>query len=143
MGLGNGIFVDLQITHLIDKRRVTEQYLRQMIFGNGYSCGVRAHLHHLPRRSAFKFPRLRDAILMLLRGRIIGSLYLFLDWVCFLRRPAVDRLFLKARARGWEQAVRALAGVRKGFGSEEVRPGDSPDATHSGKDADLTAQRAT
>jgi glycosyltransferase involved in cell wall biosynthesis len=143
MSLGTGIFVELQITHLIDKRRVSKDYLKKMAFGNGYSCGVLAQLHHLPRKSAFKFPRFGDAVVMLLRGRLIRSLYLFLDWICFLRRPAVERSFLKARARGWEKGVQALADLGPSSASEHARSTTGVTPRNSHKDAEFDAHRAT
>lgn len=108
LNLGAGVFVELRITHLIDRRRVTGDYLRTIIFGNGCSCAALAYLHNQPLSNPFKVPHLLDTWRAMLRGHPARAVASLRGWVAFQRRSKTDRAFLRARCEGWEMGLRKL-----------------------------------
>ena len=45
LGMGVGLFGELVVTHLIDKRRLSPQYLRRICVGGNYSSHIVTYLH--------------------------------------------------------------------------------------------------
>ena len=45
LGMGVGLFGELVVTHLIDKRRLSPQYLHKICVGGSYSSSIVSYLH--------------------------------------------------------------------------------------------------
>ena len=113
LGFGVGIFVGLQIIHLIDRRRVTQDYLERILLGNGRSSAMLAHLHQSSLRNPYEVPRLRAVLPNVLGGHPARALAALATWVGFRRRPRIERAFLQARARGWEMGVEDISSCQE------------------------------
>ncbi|HWW00908.1 MAG TPA: glycosyltransferase [Candidatus Acidoferrum sp.] len=105
LNLGVGVFVELEITHLIDKRRVSGAYLERILFGNGRSAAILAHLHRLSLDNPFKVPRFGAVLNAVLKGHPARALAALAIWAGFRRKPPVERTFLQAQSTGWEMGV--------------------------------------
>jgi hypothetical protein len=87
MGLGNGIFTALKLTHLISSRRVTEEYLLNLVESMTYS---KTMLFHFRGTSPARPSRSQR----------------FLEWYQNLHIDARSRRFEEAKRRGREAGLR-------------------------------------
>lgn len=70
MGLGAGIFISLELTHLIPQERLTDAYFIRMAEGMSYSLALRARMG---RSRGPAPPTWRRRLLQLLKYPFIGS----------------------------------------------------------------------
>jgi glycosyltransferase involved in cell wall biosynthesis len=129
LNLGFGIFPELEIRHLIGKRRVTEEYFKNVLFGNGRSSAILAYLHQMPLGNPFIVPRLLSVLIYFLQGhpaRAFGSLA---EWMGFQRSSRVDKIFLQAQSDGWISGLQHISSCQT---DSNHRPVDSPQGENRG-----------
>jgi hypothetical protein len=94
MGLGNGIFAAMKLTHLISSRRLTEEYLLNLVESMTYSKTMLFHFRGTPPNRASRSQRL-------------------LEWYQNLHIDARARRFEEAKRRGREAALRDVDRVKQ------------------------------
>jgi glycosyltransferase involved in cell wall biosynthesis len=125
LNLGVGVFTELEITHLIDKRRVTGEYLQKMLLGNGRSSAILAYLHGKSLDNPFNYPRLGVAFKYLLQGHLARSLTVLANWIGLQRRPQTESFFRLAQFQGWELGIQDIAAYQQAA----ERAGKMPEKT--------------
>jgi hypothetical protein len=103
LGQAHGIFTELRLRHLIDKRRTQLAYFQSVMRGSGYSSALLAHLHNRNVRNHYAIPSLASALALARRLHPIAALLEIHRYIRFRRRPALDRLLAQALADGWEE----------------------------------------
>ena len=97
MGLGNGVFTSLSLTHLIPGERLTEAYLLRLLEAQTFSEVV------------LKSFRLSDESVPPRRLKTVVA-----DWLRFLVLNSREKRFFKATKMGERKALQYLAGRDKG-----------------------------
>ncbi|BDS07627.1 hypothetical protein NT6N_26670 [Oceaniferula spumae] len=108
MGLGKGIFPELEVIHLIGARRIERDYLLRLAKGSRYSRVILLSIHgqelpnYVPPPSGW---RIWKYLLTLKRSKFIeeGS-----RWWNLRNMPPTDREFILARSEGVKEALLLL-----------------------------------
>jgi glycosyltransferase involved in cell wall biosynthesis len=95
LGLGTGVFQCLGLTHLIPANRLDRDYLLRLVESSCYSSGLLCAI-----RGSGLTPDRRPRLIRL--GRRVLDL---------VRMNRVDRLFQRAKERGWARALREQGAV--------------------------------
>jgi hypothetical protein len=109
MGYGHGIFKDLKLVHLIPRGRVQPDYLKRIVYGNGFSCAVLAYIHKESLANPFFVPKAVDLWRSLRRLRVATSVQQALNLSTHLRKNPVVRSIEEARSEGWEAGLKWLS----------------------------------
>ena len=109
LGFGSGIFIELQITHLIAKHRVVGKYFERMLFCNGRSSACLAILHNESPENPFAVPRLANILKMFVGGHILRSIAQTANYLAFFKKNRTERKLLIARYNGWENGIKSFS----------------------------------
>lgn len=109
--LKHGIFRELRVRHLIDRKRVQAEYLERLIQGNGYSCAMLAALHGVAGRNPFEVPSMSDPVRALTRLRVSPAIRELVRLIRYWRKTPLDRRFSRARSQGWEKGMADYARI--------------------------------
>lgn len=109
LGFAHGIFTDLSLLHLIDKRRAQLPYFEAAIRGSGYSAAWLAMLHNRSDRNPYAIPSLSKACGLAQRLRLFAAMLEVRRYLTFQRRSALDRHLALALASGWEEGMANFA----------------------------------
>ena len=109
LGFAHGIFTELRILHLIDKRRVQIAYFEAAMQGGGYSAAWLAALHNLPKRNPFADPSLLKALTFAMRLQFVATLREIFRYIRFRRYSAVDRQLAHSFTTGWDEGMADFA----------------------------------
>jgi len=108
MGLGKGVFTELQVTHLIGRARVQREYLLRLAEGHAFSRVFLMHLHGGKVQRAQDPPTLSKFIGRLVRLRLSEAFYEGERWSKDRSRTDVERAFDTARRDGIERFLRTI-----------------------------------
>ncbi|MDI6747490.1 MAG: glycosyltransferase [Rhodocyclaceae bacterium] len=119
LGLDHGIFTELRLTHLIDKRRTQLSYFEAAMRGSGYSAAWLAMLHHRTDRNPYAIPSLSKAHGFAKRLHLLAALMEVRRYLRFQQRSALDRVLAHALADGWDEGMADFAAkVGEALGQE-------------------------
>jgi glycosyltransferase involved in cell wall biosynthesis len=104
LGYGKGIFPELRVVHVIDRRRVQLEYLLRIEEGHNYSAAL-LDLLHGARPLSPEIPSLGSALGHLLRGHPFTFLSHLREAWYQRRIPPLERAFARARKRGIDRAL--------------------------------------
>lgn len=104
MGYGKGIFTELRLTHLINKKRTQIDYLTRITEGHGYSHTILCHIHKITPPNDFVFSQPSDIIVNLLRFKFSTTLYHLNFWWFNRNKPRYEKLFRKHWSIGIKKA---------------------------------------
>jgi len=107
---GKGLFPELRITHLIDRKRVQRDYLLQIAEGHAFSHAILDHLHGRPISPPESLASLAAVMASVGRGSVSGFLSHSLRWWNRCRRSELEAAFSAAAQRGLERAFRMIKG---------------------------------
>ena len=112
-GLGQGIFPELRITHLIGRERVQPDYLYRLAEGHAYSHAFLQKLHGgEPWR--LHHPTPGGALGKLARGKLWDGLREMKGWMNRGQVPETERKITAAKVRGIQKAVETMARSERG-----------------------------
>ena len=102
LGMKHGIFRELRIQHLIERRRVKANYLERVIRGNGYSCAMLTCMHGLAGANPFVAPSLIHMAHLICHLRVKTGIHELRRWILYWLGAKINRRMTTARAQGWE-----------------------------------------
>jgi len=104
-GLGKGIFPELKIIHLIDRNRLSREYLLKLVKGHAYSGVILHSIHdqHLPACSAIPSGwNVLKHLFALKRSRFFNEGCRWWQWI---KKSPTEQDFEKARMSGIKEAL--------------------------------------
>lgn len=110
LGLGKGVFKELQVTHLIGRPRVQREYLLRLAEGHAFSHAFLTHLHGGRVQRPQEAPSLAKFLARLARLRFSEAMYEGDRWAKHRSRTEMERAFAKARNEGLERFFRTIQG---------------------------------
>ncbi len=108
MGMGKGVFTELQVTHLIGRARVQREYLLRLAEGHAFSRVFLMHLHGGKVHRAQDPPALSKFLGRLVRLRLSEAIYECERWSKNRSRTDVERDFDAAKRDGIERFLRTI-----------------------------------
>ncbi len=108
IGCGIGVFPELSLTHLIDRRRVQQDYLLRLAEGHAFSHRLLDHLHGVRKDAPMPEPSLVVLVKYLITARVWSFLNEALRYLSFRQCSSTDRKFLLAKIRGHDAAVQFI-----------------------------------
>jgi glycosyltransferase involved in cell wall biosynthesis len=108
IGFGRGIFPELQVLHLIDRRRVQRDYLIRLAEGHAFSSTVLQHLHGQVLVEIPKPPAFMTVVAGLLALKPTKFFHEGLRWWSERKQPKLNQEFNRARDRGITRALNFL-----------------------------------
>jgi len=109
LGLGKGLFPELNLAHLIAARRIDKEYLLRVQEGNGFSHTLLNWLHERPiREPSPPPPALKKVIWGFLRGSPSNFFYEGLRWWNGRATDPIEIEFARARDKGIRRAVEMI-----------------------------------
>lgn len=109
IGLGKGVFRELQVTHLIGRGRVQREYLLRLAEGHSFSRAFLMHLHGGEVHRAKDPPSLSKFLGRLVRARLSEAMYEGERWAKYRTQSDVERAFGNARREGLERFFRTVS----------------------------------
>lgn len=101
MGYGKGLFVDLKLTHLIDRRRLTEDYFINLAEGHAFSNRILDFIHRIKHQDIrLPYTNLNEVFLYLFKlefHKFFVHLYRF---IIFMNKTKTNKNIAKAWWRG-------------------------------------------
>jgi len=113
LGLGKGLFPNLQVTHLIGRKRVEKNYLLSISEGNGFSQVLIAHIHQRPLVSTPQPSTFADILGSLFRGKPFAAIRHANSWWNYFDTPALEREFEDAWRAGVRRGQKVLAEMKR------------------------------
>lgn len=110
MGLGKGVFTDLQVTHLIGRVRVQREYLLRLAEGHAFSRAFLRHIHGSKVHRVQDPPSISRFLGCLLRLRLSEAMYEGERWATDRTRTDLDRAFDAAKRAGNERFFKTIKG---------------------------------
>lgn len=108
MGLGKGVFTELQLTHLIGRSRVQREYLLRLAEGHAFSRAFLLHIHGTKVRRMQDPPSFSRFLGRLVRLRLSEAMYEGERWSAHRARTDIDRAFDAARRAGNERFFKTI-----------------------------------
>lgn len=105
MGYGRGIFPELRVLHLIDRRRVQSEYLLRIAEGHAYSRTILDFIHERPAIPPQEEPSGRLVLRAIAALSPSRFFYEGHRWWSVRSRSAVEREFSRARDKGILRAL--------------------------------------
>jgi glycosyltransferase involved in cell wall biosynthesis len=105
MGLGKGVFPELKVLHLIDRKRVQREYLLRIAEGHAFSQSMLEWIHLGKKPHLAPPPRGRKVITAFLAGRVSAFLIEAHRWWSYQKRGKTELEFEMARHQGCERAL--------------------------------------
>jgi glycosyltransferase involved in cell wall biosynthesis len=109
MGLGMGLFPELKVVHLIDRRRLELDYLLRIAEGHAFSQAILDHLHGKTVREPEPLPSVGAVLSSVVRARVSGVLYESLRLWNYRDKSSFERAFESACRRGVARACSVIA----------------------------------
>ena len=110
MGLGKGVFKELQITHLISAKRLTKDYLLQIAEGHGFSHAILAVKYGKPMRKSTPPPSLCRVMSAFLRCKLSSFATELQRWNTGRKQSVLKRDIDRAWNRGNDLALDQVRG---------------------------------
>jgi glycosyltransferase involved in cell wall biosynthesis len=110
MGLGKGVFTELQVTHLIGRARVQREYLLRLAEGHAFSRAFLMHLHGGEVHQAQDPPSITKFLGRLVRARLSEAMYEGERWAKYRSLTEIERAFGSARRKGLERFFQTIHG---------------------------------
>jgi len=105
MGYGKGLFVDLKLTHLIDRRRLNEDYFVKIAEGHAFSNRILDHINNIEnQRIRLPYISLKEITSYLIKLDFDSFLISLYRLIVFFKKNQLDRKIAKARWRGYINA---------------------------------------
>jgi hypothetical protein len=111
LGFGKGLFPELKIKHLIDRRRVAKSYMLALARGHAFSRALLYHLHGLPVALPASRPGVADILANLFRARLMIALRHANAWRRGWSEPLVETALYDAKRSGIELALEKISGL--------------------------------
>lgn len=109
LGYKYALLEDLKLIHLIPASRVDRNYLERLIYANGYSAALLAHINGQVRPSHFKRPSLRAAVGALSTFKI-GLFKARLNaWRRFRKATQTVKTMRTLRVKGYDDALKSIS----------------------------------
>lgn len=108
MGLGKGVFTELQVTHLIGRSRVQREYLLRLAEGHAFSRAFLLHIHGAKVHRWQDPPSFSRFLGRLVRLRLSEAMYEGERWSTHRARTDIDRAFDAARRAGNERFFKTI-----------------------------------
>lgn len=108
MGLGKGVFTELQVTHLIGRSRTQREYLLRLAEGHAFSRAFLMHLHGVTVPRVQAPPSLARFLGRLVRLRFSEAMYEGERWATDRSRTELDRAFEVAKRAGYDRFFRTI-----------------------------------
>jgi glycosyltransferase involved in cell wall biosynthesis len=108
MNMGVGVFPQLQLVHLIPKRRIELEYLLKVTEGHGYSRAILLRERGLPMPSKYEISQLKDILINVLKLKLSTSLTHLNSWWFSKHAPKYENQFRCAWANGVKKAIQKL-----------------------------------
>jgi len=110
MGLGKGVFTELQVTHLIGRARTQREYLLRLAEGHAFSRAFLMHIHGSKVHRVQDPPSFSRFIGRLVRLRLSEAMYEGERWATDRTRTDHDRAFDAAKRAGNERFFKTIHG---------------------------------
>jgi glycosyltransferase involved in cell wall biosynthesis len=110
MGFGRGIFPELRVLHLIDRRRVQREYLLRIAEGHAFSHEILKAIHGRRLDETQQGPSALTVLQSLLACSPSAFFHEGLRWWTSLRWTPLERAFVEAREQGLSRARTLLQG---------------------------------
>ena len=108
MGYGRGVFPELRVLHLIDRRREQRAYLLKLAQGHAYSHAILNAIHGLPTDPTENEPNIWQVIQAAASLSVSRFFYEGQRWWGWRSKPLVEKEFERARCAGVQQALELL-----------------------------------
>jgi glycosyltransferase involved in cell wall biosynthesis len=110
MGLGKGVFTELQVTHLIGRARTQREYLLRLAEGHAFSRAFLMHIHGSKVHRVQDPPSFSRFLGRLVRLRLSEAMYEGERWATDRTRTDLDRAFDAAKRAGNERFFKTIHG---------------------------------
>ncbi len=108
MGLGKGVFTELQVTHLIGRARTQREYLLRLAEGHAFSRAFLMHIHGSKVHRVQDPPSFSRFLGRLVRLRLSEAMYEGERWATDRTRTDLDRAFDAAKRAGNERFFKTI-----------------------------------